>query len=74
MVSTGPVSRFPFDTARVVCRLLSELVVEILTYFGDLHPNTLSAKNVWTASRFLDAEDVERSTVPVARRCPVGIA
>ena len=54
-------SRSLFDMGRTVFRLPAELIVEILTYFGDPRHNILSRKV--RAGTILNPEHVERLTV-----------
>ena len=54
--------RSPFDVGRTVFRLPNELIVEVVTCFGDPHHNILSVKSTRGESASLYPEHVERLT------------
>ena len=59
----SPLSRSAFDTAHTVFRIPAELVVKILTYFGDPHRNILSVKGYSGSYQALSPKHIERLTV-----------
>ena len=63
LLSTRSPSRFAFDATRTVFRIPAELIVEVLTYFGDPHHNILLVKVDKETNWPLLPERIERLTV-----------